>query len=408
MSEQRIRVMIVDDSALARKSIGDLIRAQSDMDVVGVAATGQEAVRRAAEAKPDVVLMDIHMPDLDGIQATWLLANAAPLGSVIMLTSEERIDFLQRSMAAGAQGYVLKPYDSAKLLQTIHDVHARARGRLLKLGEQPIASMPTAGDESGPPVGNGKRIAIFGAKGGVGKTSLAVSLAIRLRQEEEGRSVVLFDADFLFGGANVHLDISTELTVLDLIPYIDALDSRLIRSVVVAHSSGVHLLSRPARAEQSEVITAEHVRTILSSLAAMYSYVVIDTQPSYDERMLAVLDSADVYILVLAPDVAALRNTRHFIDVARIVGYSEHRMCFVLNRADNLAGLTFDDIANALGTRRILQIPSVGAALSRAINEGRPLIEQHPRSAFARTIGTLSERVRLIASDASDQVHAHA
>ena len=69
-----------------RETLALLIDAQPDMEMVGAAASGHEAVRRATELQPDIVLMDIHMPDLDGIQATWLVSNRAPHGAVIMVS----------------------------------------------------------------------------------------------------------------------------------------------------------------------------------------------------------------------------------------------------------------------------------------------------------------------------------
>src|SRR6266567_5798492 len=130
-----IRVLAVDDSATIRETLSVLIEAQPDMDLIGSAASGHEAVRRAAELQPDIVLMDIHMPDLDGIQATWLVSSRAPHGAVIMVTSEERIDFIQKAMSAGAQGYVLKPFgDGTQLLQTVRETHARVQARQLQLG----------------------------------------------------------------------------------------------------------------------------------------------------------------------------------------------------------------------------------------------------------------------------------
>src|SRR5258707_4951168 len=107
-----------------------LIESQSDMELVGSAASGHEAVRRAAELQPDIVLMDIHMPDMDGIQATWLVSSKVPNGAVIMVTSEERIDFLQKAMSAGAQGYVLKPFGTGEqLLPAVRDAFRRVQGR---------------------------------------------------------------------------------------------------------------------------------------------------------------------------------------------------------------------------------------------------------------------------------------
>src|SRR3979409_1130291 len=134
MTAQLIRVLVVDDSAMTRTLLSQLITSQPDMTVVGTAATGHEAVRRATELQPDIVLMDVHMPDLDGIQATWLVSSKAPHGAVIMVTSEERIDFLQKAMSAGAQGYVLKPFgNGVQLFQTIRDVHGRSSARRMQV-----------------------------------------------------------------------------------------------------------------------------------------------------------------------------------------------------------------------------------------------------------------------------------
>src|SRR3979411_2242390 len=129
-----IRVLAVDDSFTIREMLSRLIGGQPDMELVGAAASGQEGLRRAAELQPDVVLMDIHMPDLDGIQAAWLMSSRAPHGAVIMVTSEERIDFLQKAMSAGAPGYVLKPFgNGAQLFQTVREVHGRSSARRLQV-----------------------------------------------------------------------------------------------------------------------------------------------------------------------------------------------------------------------------------------------------------------------------------
>jgi pilus assembly protein CpaE len=389
-----IRVMIVDDSGMMRNLLSQLIAKQTDMEVVDTAATGHDAVRRAAELQPDIVLMDIHMPDMDGIQATWLVSSKVPRGGVIMVTSEERIDFLQKAMTAGAQGYVLKPFgDGAALLLSIRETHARMHGRQLHL-ESP--DMGPIGAHVAP-ARLGKRVAVFGAKGGLGRTLVAVSLALDLRQLTK-ESVVLMDADFMFGDADLHLGLSALRSIMDLLPHIEALDSQLVAQVVGQHSSGVHLLARPPRPEQADAIKDVHVRTLVSSLAMLYQWVVLDTPPSYDDRMLAVLDLADVYVVVLAPHLGALRNTRHFLDVARKLGYSEDRMCFVLNRASTSTDLGLDDVASVIGTRRILQLPSGGAQPTQAANHGRGFLEEQPRSPLARALHAVAEQVRLMAA----------
>jgi pilus assembly protein CpaE len=343
-------------------------------------------VRRAAELQPDIVLMDIHMPDLDGIQATWLVSSRAPHGAVIMVTSEERIDFLQKAMSAGAQGYVLKPFgNGAELFQTIRDVHGRSSARRMQVsGAAPLDN------RFRPRIG--KRIVVPSVKGGVGSTTVAVSLALLLREQTQ-RSVVLFDADFLAGDTTLHLDLRPERSVLDLVPHIDALDARLVEQVTVSHRGGLHVLARPRNPEQAEVLTAEHVRTVLSSLAQMYDDVVIDTVLTYDDRMLALLDLADLYVITVTPHLGALRSARHFLQIARTLGYPEDRMLFVLNRASNLAGLSTDDISSLLGTRSITQVPTGGAEISQAVNEGRPVVVHQPKSPVGKALRAVADQV---------------
>lgn len=378
----------MDDSALMREVLARLIEAQPDMQLVGSAASGHEAVRRAAELQPDIVLMDIHMPDLDGIQATWLVSSGAPHGAVIMVTSEERIDFLQKAMTAGAQGYVLKPFGKGEqLLKTVRDVHSRSAAR--RLLSQSVEGAPP-GNGFRPNVG--KRIVVLGAKGGVGSTTVAVNLSLLLQQHTNA-AVALMDADFVAGDTTVHFDVSPQRTILDLVPHIESLDSRLIDQVLVKPDQGVHLLSRPTNPEQAEAVTAEHVRTVLASLAQMYEQVVIDVALTYDDRMLAVLDLADVYLVVLTPHLGTLRSARHFLQIARTLGYANDRMCFVLNRATNLAGLSLGDITRILGTKEVIQIPSGGAAVSQALNEGRPLVTHQPRSVVSRALQLVSQEV---------------
>jgi pilus assembly protein CpaE len=380
-------VLVVDDSATIRETLGLLVDSQADMEVVGTAASGQEAVRRAAELQPDIVLMDLHMPDMDGIQATWLMSSRAPHGAVIMVTSEERIDFLQKAMSAGAQGYVLKPFGTGdQLFQTIRDVNGRSSARRMQV------ATPGALDTA-PRRRVGTRIAVVGPKGGAGSTTVAVNLALLLRDPGQS-TVALLDADFLGGDATLHLDLTPQRTILDLVPHADALDARLIDQVMTRHRSGLHVLARPANPEQAQAVTAQQLRTVLSSLAQMYDTVVIDTAPGYDDRMLAVLELAELYVLVLTPHIGTLRSARHFLQVGKTLGWPDDRLCFVLNRATTMAGLTLDDVTRALGSRAILQLPTAGPELTQAVNEGRPPVLHQPKWPMSRALHVLFEQVQ--------------
>ena len=117
-----IRVVVVDDHTLFRDGLSAILMNVPDIDVVGEAGTGREAVTQVETLAPDVVLMDISMPDLNGIEATQRILAVKPDTGIIMLTMLEDNDSLFAAMCAGARGYILKGADKAEVLKTIRAV----------------------------------------------------------------------------------------------------------------------------------------------------------------------------------------------------------------------------------------------------------------------------------------------
>jgi DNA-binding NarL/FixJ family response regulator len=120
-----IRILLVDDQALFREALRTLLSAQPDLEVVGEAANGEEALVAAARLRPGVVLMDLRMPLLDGVAATRRLQALAPACKVIVLTTFDDDEYVFEGLRAGAVGYLLKDTPSAKLFEAIR---AAARG----------------------------------------------------------------------------------------------------------------------------------------------------------------------------------------------------------------------------------------------------------------------------------------
>jgi DNA-binding NarL/FixJ family response regulator len=120
-----IRVLLVDDQALFREGLETLLSVHKDIQVVGQASNGQEAVDVAAKIQPDVVLMDVRMPILDGVRATNLVRQALPDCRVIVLTTFDDDEYVFDALRAGAVGYLLKDVASARLVEAIR---ATARG----------------------------------------------------------------------------------------------------------------------------------------------------------------------------------------------------------------------------------------------------------------------------------------
>jgi DNA-binding NarL/FixJ family response regulator len=124
VSAKRVRVLIAEDHGTVREGMRLLLDSQPDMEVVGLAADGREALRLARELLPDVALMDISMPGVDGLQATLGLRDACPQVRVLALTRHADYGFLTEMLRAGACGYVLKQSSSADLLGAVRAVAA--------------------------------------------------------------------------------------------------------------------------------------------------------------------------------------------------------------------------------------------------------------------------------------------
>ncbi|WP_347438757.1 response regulator transcription factor [Fodinisporobacter ferrooxydans] len=123
----KIRILIADDHAIVRSGLTMLINAQADMEVVATAADGNEAIQKALEWKPDIVLMDLSMPPGEnGLTATTRLKEMAPEIHVLILTMHDDEEYLFRVLHAGASGYILKSAPDMDLISAIHTVHQGA------------------------------------------------------------------------------------------------------------------------------------------------------------------------------------------------------------------------------------------------------------------------------------------
>jgi len=150
-----IRVLLVDDHTLFRSGVKSLLQRQSDFEVVGEAQDSLRGVKRAEELKPDVVLLDLHMPGISGKDAVKLFLEAAPETHIVMLTVSENAADLLESLRAGASGYLLKNIETEMLLDSIRRaadgdsvVSAQMTGKLVR-GLQAAREAPTEAEKDG-------------------------------------------------------------------------------------------------------------------------------------------------------------------------------------------------------------------------------------------------------------------
>ncbi len=122
-----IRILIADDHGVVAEGLKSLVEAESDMQVVGLVGDGREAVRLAREAQPDVIVMDLSMPELNGADATRAILQREPKCRVIVLSMYAEREYVRRALKAGAAGYVVKRSAAKELVEAIRAVHAGQR-----------------------------------------------------------------------------------------------------------------------------------------------------------------------------------------------------------------------------------------------------------------------------------------
>ena len=144
-----IRILIADDHGVLRAGLIALLNAEPDLQVVGEANTAEEGLRKAIELSPDLVLMDISLPDLDGIEATRRIVEVRPGMRVLMLTMHEDVGLMREAIRAGAAGYILKRAVKSEMITAIHtvlggDVYVHPALLSALLSEAPRPADPTA------------------------------------------------------------------------------------------------------------------------------------------------------------------------------------------------------------------------------------------------------------------------
>ncbi|HEX4898445.1 MAG TPA: response regulator [Candidatus Limnocylindrales bacterium] len=388
----RIKVLIVDDISETRDHLTKLLGFESDIDVVGAAASGAEAITMAVALVPDVVLMDINMPDMDGIATTVLLAVKCPTAAVVMMSVQGEADYLRRSMLAGAREFLVKPFSSDELTASIRQVWSRERDKQIRIAA-PIAAAAAGGGGGASGAEPGIVVAVFSPKGGVGRTTIAVNLAVAAASLG-GRRVALMDASFQFGDVGVLLNLNPKnKSIADLAAQLESGEPDDLDNYVINHSSGVRVLLAPSSPEQAELITAAHARRVVERLREEHDLVVVDCPSSFNDATLGILDSADLILTLLSLEITSIKNMRLFLEVAEQLGYPPGKIRLVLNRADSTLGIRVADVEHSIGRKVDHTIVSDGRSVVYALNRGVPFFLSNREAQVSQDVLRLATAV---------------
>jgi pilus assembly protein CpaE len=388
-----IKVLIVDDIAETRDHLTKLLGFESDIEVVGAADSGRQALEMAGQVRPDVVLMDINMPDMDGIAATEQMATEVPTASVVMMSVQGEADYLRRSMLAGAREFLVKPFSSDELTASIRQVYTRERE---KQGRITVTNVAAAAAKAGRGAGRepGQVVAVFSPKGGVGRTTIAVNFAVAAAADL-GLKTVLVDGSFQFGDVGVLLNLNPKnKSIADLVPEMEAGgEPESIDTFVINHSSGVRVLLAPPSPEMAEMITPVGIRKILEALRATNDLVVVDCTANFSDTTLAILDLADVILTALTLEITSIKNMRLFLEVAKQLGYEGSKIKLILNRADSTLGIRVADVEHSIGRKVDHTIVSDGRSVVYALNRGVPFVLSNREAQVSQDILRLATAI---------------
>lgn len=407
MAEDKIRVLIVDDIAETRENVRKLLQFETDVDVVGAARSGREGIQLAQEVDPDVVLMDINMPDIDGISATEQIRQNAPHIQVVILSVQGDSNYMRRAMLAGARDFLTKPPMGDELISAIRRAGEMAHAERAKGAKSQIlaAAVPGAPNMMGYlPSANGKIVMVYSPKGGTGCTTIAVNLAIALHNEDT--RAVIVDANLQFGDVALFVNEQGKNSILDLAPRIDDVDSEVAEDILIKHqASGVRILAAPPRPEQGEKIAPEQLAKVLQFLQRMYAYVIVDTSPLLSDIILSVIDVSDVIILVTTQEIPAIKNARLLLDLLHTMNVSKERVVFVMNRYEKRLGIIPERVSDNLKHEIAAVIPFDDRVVVQSVNRGVPFMLEHRTHPVAKGILSLAEslRARLTALEAENE-----
>ena len=320
----------------------------------------------------DVVFIGPSLATAEGVAEAAALSELDPdLLVVLVAPADVPSGVLRAAIRSGLSDVVEAPLTTAAVTEALKTAERTQRRRV---EPPPEVRKPTA---------EGRIITVMAAKGGSGKTVFASNVATLLARWGNPERVVIADADLQFGDVALVLQVDPKHTVVNAAKEGEKLDSQFLETILATHSSGMRVLAAPLEPAFADEVPTVIYTKILGMLREMFDYVIVDTAPSLDERLLAILDKSDVVLFVVDMDLPSVKNAKLALETLRILNYPATKIKLVLNRSNSKARLDVDEIERSLRLPISASVPSDGL-LPASVNEGIPIVESHPKSKPAK------------------------
>lgn len=367
-----LRLAIVDPNDTTRDALKSMLLG---MDIVWLEAECSRYEFFAdviGQTSPEVGIVAIDHDATKAIQLIAGLRDSAPDCSILVISTSTDGQLILQAMRAGAKEFLTQPVGVGDLV-----------GAIERIGNQRFG--PGEGKTRGCKV-----IAVAGATGGVGTTSLAVNLGCALASRPQ-LSVALIDLDLSVGDADVFLDTIPDYTLVDVAQNISRLDFTLLKRSLTKHSSGLYLLPRPVKLQDTSLITPDDLHRVIGLLKATFSHLICDLSKSYSEVDMVALQAAEHILLLTQLDLPCLRNVvRLLMSMDEVDGFKE-KIQIVVNRAGLQDGqISLKKAQETIGREIAWQIPNDYRTMAEVRNNGVPLISHAPNAAITQSVLSLA------------------
>ncbi len=364
-----IKIIVADDVQEMREMIEKMLMTSSlDYELIGMCENGYEALELMKKKRADIVLMDINMPVMNGLEATQMIADQFPQTRVIMMSVQHESEYLKKAMLAGAKAYIMKPVDMDELIDTITTTYERYH----YLDTAPVLTSS---------VHKAQIVSFFSAKGGVGKSMLALNSSLIIH-EKFNKKVLLIDLDLQFGDIALMVNKQNEMTIKEMFDDSPITSIEDMKPYLFKYKENCDMLFAPKDPESAEYISKEQIKSILEILKKHYDIIIIDTGVNYDEVTLNALDLSDQVIIVSSLEVTGLKNTKLSLRVMQSLNYDSSKVKLLVNMAQDKFGVTKANVQKAFTFEVIGYIPEDIKLVRNSINTGVPLIASKNSSLF--------------------------
>ena len=392
MSPQKVtRVLVVENNIQAAKNFRKLLSLIENIEVLDFISTAQEALELVGQMKPDIMLVEEHLPDIDGISFTEIIRRDYPTTQVIIISQDKNYETVLRALRTGASDFLAHDVSVGEFREAV--LRAAEQATMERAKYHPYFAPETLRTEDTTGTSRAHVISVYSPRGGSGVTTIANNLALAFRDNES--QIALIDTDLQFGDVDILFNEVGQVSLMDLIPIAYELDPKVVKEVMMLHrSSGLFLLAPPKRPVIQEAISGEQIARVLDYIRNFFDYMVLNTTSLLTESSLAALDAADLVVLVITQEIAAIKSMRAFLELWDGLGMKRDRLVLVLNKYRKSGALTSRKISETLNHPVELTIPEDYEAALRAANLGNPLLMSNPNADISQAIVELSDRIK--------------